>query len=56
MPRTVLQASPEFKGIKTKSERFDVEHFSLQASPEFKGIKTVKGGGGSDSGHASSQP
>ena len=34
-----LQASPEFKGIKTH-RAVDKVGFLLQASPEFKGIKT----------------
>ncbi len=37
-----LQASPEFKGIKTWSAHDTVSR-RLQASPEFKGIKTVGG-------------
>ena len=36
----MLQASPEFKGIKTRSIVGLDFHFTLQASPEFKGIKT----------------
>ena len=38
MPRS-LQASPEFKGIKTVAFAFAARRV-LQASPEFKGIKT----------------
>ena len=36
----VLQASPEFKGIKTAVE-VEYSASALQASPEFKGIKTA---------------
>ena len=36
-----LQASPEFKGIKTLLCYPMYQHCELQASPEFKGIKTV---------------
>ena len=35
-----LQASPEFKGIKTRLVREHGRALRLQASPEFKGIKT----------------
>ena len=35
-----LQASPEFKGIKTISTGAAALLSALQASPEFKGIKT----------------
>ena len=35
-----LQASPEFKGIKTNSVGSTNFDATLQASPEFKGIKT----------------
>ena len=35
-----LQASPEFKGIKTNLNNY-LEIVELQASPEFKGIKTT---------------
>ena len=35
-----LQASPEFKGIKTCSKYLTPSSSLLQASPEFKGIKT----------------
>ena len=35
-----LQASPEFKGIKTNRYRYMHKMVTLQASPEFKGIKT----------------
>ena len=35
----LLQASPEFKGIKTMDFP-RIRNFRLQASPEFKGIKT----------------
>ena len=37
----MLQASPEFKGIKTQgTEDIYSRAIQLQASPEFKGIKT----------------
>ena len=36
----LLQASPEFKGIKTIGVFRSTTSFALQASPEFKGIKT----------------
>ena len=36
----VLKASPEFKGIKTRSYAKLGRHAWLKASPEFKGIKT----------------
>ena len=35
-----LQASPEFKGIKTNENGSVMMYSPLQASPEFKGIKT----------------
>ena len=38
-----LQASPEFKGIKTPHRSVEpMRHVPLQASPEFKGIKTLE--------------
>ena len=37
-----LQASPEFKGIKTIQYHDSPPSSELQASPEFKGIKTSK--------------
>ena len=36
-----LQASPEFKGIKTVASAGSSQACGLQASPEFKGIKTA---------------
>ena len=36
----MLQASPDFKGIKTQIERTGRRTIRLQASPDFKGIKT----------------
>ena len=37
-----LQASPEFKGIKTNPWPWAGQRPRLQASPEFKGIKTAE--------------
>ena len=40
----LLQASPEFKGIKTRQTHKCRHPRWLQASPEFKGIKTMRVG------------
>ena len=41
-PSSRLQASPDFKGIKTVVEAVDHVEQVLQASPDFKGIKTTR--------------
>src|SRR5574337_1005187 len=40
-----LQASPDFKGIKTMPGGVVGQHGRFQASPDFKGIKTSRGTG-----------
>ncbi len=39
-----LQASPDFKGIKTLEDLITSRSGELQASPDFKGIKTLPDG------------
>ena len=52
----MLQASPDFKGIKTVQACLVALPSALQASPDFKGIKTLYYRLSKHICHASSQP